>query len=66
MVVPTPHPEMGDLDLVRSPINLSKFPHAPSLERAAPDPGADGIDNLVDLGFGDEEITALCASGVIE
>jgi crotonobetainyl-CoA:carnitine CoA-transferase CaiB-like acyl-CoA transferase len=66
MVVPTPHPEMGDLDLVRSPINLSKFPHAPSLERAAPDPGADGIDILVDLGFGDEEITALCASGVIE
>ena len=42
MAVPAPHPEMGDLNLVRSAINLSDFPHAPSLQRAAPDPGADG------------------------
>ena len=65
MAVPAPHPEMGDLHLVRSPINLSDFPHAPSLQRAAPDPGADGKEVLEDLGFGDNEITALRASGVI-
>ena len=65
MAVPAPHPEMGDLNLVRSAINLSDFPHAPSLQRAAPDPGADGKEVLEDLGFGDNEITALRASGVI-
>ena len=66
MAVPAPHPDMGDLDLVRSPINLSEFPHGASLERAAPDPGADGVDVLAGLGFGDDEIDALRVSGVIE
>jgi len=66
MAVPAPHPEMGDLDLVRSPINLSKFPHGPSLQRAAPDPGADGVDVLAGLGFSDDEIDALRVLRVIE
>jgi crotonobetainyl-CoA:carnitine CoA-transferase CaiB-like acyl-CoA transferase len=66
MAVPAPHPEMGDLDLVRSPINLSEFPHGPSLQRAAPDPGADGVDVLAGLGFSDDEIDALRVLRVIE
>ena len=66
MAVLAPHPEMGDLDLVRSPINLSEFPHGPSLERAAPDPGADAVDVLAGLGFSDDEIDALRVLRVIE
>ena len=65
MAVPAPHEEMGDLNLVRSPINLSSFPHPASLSRAAPDTGADGDDILRDLGFAADEIAVLQKSGVI-
>ncbi|HBX00856.1 MAG TPA: formyl-CoA transferase [Gammaproteobacteria bacterium] len=66
MAVPAPHEEMGDLNLVRSPINLSSFPHPASLRRAAPDTGADGEEVLRGLGFAAEEITALQKAGVID
>lgn len=65
MAVPAPHEEMGDLNLVRSPINLSSFPHPASLRRAAPDTGADGEDILLGLGFATDEIAVLQKSGVI-
>ena len=65
MAVPAPHEEMGDLNLVRSPINLSSFPHPASLSRAAPDTGADGEDILRGLGFAANEIAVLQKSGVI-
>ena len=65
MGVPAPHEEMGDLNLVRSPINLSSFPHPASLSRAAPDTGADGEDILRGLGFAANEIAVLQKSGVI-
>ena len=65
MAVPAPHPDMGDLNLVRSPINLSDFPHGPSLQRAAPDPGADGAAILMSMGFDVDEIEVLRQSGVI-
>ena len=65
MAVPAPHEEMGDLNLVRSPINLSSFPHPASLSRAAPDTGADGEDILLGLGFATDEISVLQKSGVI-
>jgi crotonobetainyl-CoA:carnitine CoA-transferase CaiB-like acyl-CoA transferase len=66
MAVPAPHEEMGDLNLVRSPINLSSFPHPASLRRAAPDTGADGEEVLRGLGFAAEEITALQKAGIID
>jgi crotonobetainyl-CoA:carnitine CoA-transferase CaiB-like acyl-CoA transferase len=66
MAVPAPHEEMGDLNLVRSPINLSSFPHPASLRRAAPDTGADGEDILRGLGFAADEIAALQKAGVID
>ena len=66
MAVPAPHEEMGDLNLVRSPINLSSFPHPASLSRAAPDTGADGDDILRGLGFAADEIAVLQKSGVID
>ena len=65
MAVPAPHEEMGDLNLVRSPINLSSFPHPASLSRAAPDTGADGEDILLGFGFAADEIAFLQKSGVI-
>jgi len=65
MAVPAPHEEMGDLNLVRSPINLSSFPHPASLSRAAPDTGADGEDILRGLGVAADEIAVLQKSGVI-
>ena len=66
MAVPAPHEEMGDLNLVRSPINLSSFPHPASLSRAAPDTGADGEDILRGLGFAADEIAALQQARVID
>ena len=66
MAVPAPHEEMGNLSLVRSPINLSSFPHPASLSRAAPDPGCDGSAVLRELGLSAEEIRALKDSGVVD
>ena len=46
-------------------IKLSDFPHGPSLQRAAPDPGADGAAILMSMGFDVDEIEVLRQSGVI-
>lgn len=65
MSKPAAHPELGDLHLVRSPINLSAFPQADRFDTAAPDPGADADAILGELGCGQDEIDALRADGVI-
>ena len=65
MSVPTPHENLGNINLVRSPINLSEFPHPAKLSRGAPDPGADSADVLAQLGFSPEEIAALRRDEVI-
>ena len=65
MAKPAPHPELGDLNLVRSPINLSAFPQADRFDHAAPDPGADSDAVLRELGCAQDEIDALRADGVI-
>ena len=62
---PAPHPELGDLNLVRSPINLSEFPHPDKFDVAAPDPGHDSRELLIELGMKEEEITQLLEQGVI-
>ncbi len=64
MAVAAPHEELGDLKLVRSPINLSAFPHSGQLRRAAPDPGEDSADVLLSFGLDAEEIAELRAEGV--
>lgn len=51
MAKPAPHPDLGDLKLIRSPINLSGFPQADRFDRAAPDAGADNADLLHELGI---------------
>ena len=65
MAKPAPHPELGEVNLVRSPINLSAFPQAPRFDKAAPDPGADSEAVLAELGCSRGEIDALRAGGVI-
>jgi len=65
MAKPAPHPVLGDLQLIRSPINLSRFPEASRFDRAAPDQGADADAVLAELGCTAERIRALRAAGVI-
>jgi crotonobetainyl-CoA:carnitine CoA-transferase CaiB-like acyl-CoA transferase len=65
MARPAPHGQLGDLMLVRSPINLSAFPQAERFERAAPDPGEDGAAVLAELGLDAQRIRALQDEGVI-
>jgi crotonobetainyl-CoA:carnitine CoA-transferase CaiB-like acyl-CoA transferase len=65
MAKPAPHPDLGDLDLIRSPINLSASPQPARFDRAAPDPGQDSVDVLTSLGLSTEEIDELSNSGVI-
>jgi crotonobetainyl-CoA:carnitine CoA-transferase CaiB-like acyl-CoA transferase len=65
MAKAAPHPHLGDLMLVRSPINLSAFPEADRFDRAAPDPGADSAAVLAELGLDAQRIRALQSDGVI-
>ena len=60
-----PHAELGDLNLVRSPINLSQFPQSESFDNAAPDPGANSVEVLEQLGFNQLRISKLQEEGVI-
>ena len=62
---PAPHPELGDLSLVRSPINLSLFPQSDSFDNAAPDPGQNSETVLRDMGFDENRIVSLKEEGVI-
>ena len=65
MAAPAPHPQLGDLNLIRSPINLSRFPQPPRFRNAAPDPGADSEAVLEELGLSAERIAALKDAGVV-
>jgi crotonobetainyl-CoA:carnitine CoA-transferase CaiB-like acyl-CoA transferase len=65
MAKPAPHPELGDLNLIRSPINLSAFPQAAAFDRAAPDPGADTEAVLADAGYAPERIAEFKKAGVV-
>ena len=65
MAKPASHGELGDLNLIRSPINLSRFPHPKRFDHAAPDPGADSDRVLIDFGFAPSEIEELRARGAV-
>jgi crotonobetainyl-CoA:carnitine CoA-transferase CaiB-like acyl-CoA transferase len=60
-----PHEKLGDLSLVRSPINLSAFPQSPQFDRAAPDTGVDSKDVLAAFGFPAERVEQLLTDGII-
>ena len=59
------HPTLGEINLLRSPINLSANPHPQHFERAAPDPGQHSAELLREADFSDAEIASLMTQGIV-
>ncbi|MDM0034479.1 CaiB/BaiF CoA-transferase family protein [Variovorax sp. J22P271] len=66
MTRPAKHPVLGEVNLIRSPINLSAFPHPEYFHHAAPDPGEQTDALLAELGYGADEISAMKSEGAVE
>ncbi len=65
MTKTAPHPRLGEVDLVRSPINLSNHPHEPRFHHAGPNTGEHSEEVLLELGFNENDIQQLMQSGAI-
>ena len=65
MVCPAPHPRRGEINLVRSPINLSKFPHPAAFHHCGPRPGEHSDEILREFGFQADDIRKLYDDGVV-
>ena len=65
MTRPAHHPALGPINLIRSPINLSAFPHPEAFHHAAPDPGEHTDELLQELGYPPSDVSALRASGAV-
>lgn len=65
MTRPAPHPVLGEIQLVRSPINLSACPHPERFHHAAPDPGADTDELLRELGYDEATIDTMRRAGTV-
>ena len=65
MTRPARHPLLGELELLRSPINLSRFPHPPRFLRAGPDPGEQSAELLQELGYDGTQIASMMQQGVV-
>jgi len=59
------HKALGDIDLMRSPINLSQYIHGTNFERPGPELGEHSIEILQQLHYSDERIDELMQSGAI-
>ena len=57
------HTELGDFDLLRSPINLSEFQHSASFEKPGPDLGEHSLEILTELDYSTEQIEQLRKNG---
>ena len=53
------HAKLGKIDLIRSPINLSRYSHGAKFARAGPELGEHSIEILKQLDYSDERIEAL-------
>jgi crotonobetainyl-CoA:carnitine CoA-transferase CaiB-like acyl-CoA transferase len=60
-----PHPKLGDLNLIRSPINLSAVPKPETFHHAAPDTGQHSEEVLREFDYDDARIQQLRDAGVI-
>lgn len=60
-----PHPLLGDVRLIRTPINLSAVAQPTCFDRAAPDRGQHTDEILREFGFDAAEIERLRAAGAI-
>lgn len=65
MTRPASHPLLGELELLRSPINLSRFPHPSRFLRAGPDPGEHSAELLRELGYDAATVESLMQQGVV-
>ena len=65
MTRPAPNPVHGDISLLRSPINLSKFPHPDRFHHAGPVAGQHNHEILTEFGYDVDSITELEQSGAI-
>ncbi len=65
MAKSAPHNELGEVNLIRSPINMSALPHAESFDRAAPNPGEHTREVLREFGIETDRIDALYDAGTI-
>lgn len=65
MTRPAPHPVLGDVSLVRSPINLSRFPHPEHFHHAGPDYGEHTDELLGELGLEPGKIEQLKQQGAV-
>ena len=65
MQVPAPHADLGDVQLIRSPINLSSHAHPEAFHHAAPDPGEHSRDVLASFEIDEARIKSLVEEGAI-
>lgn len=65
MQVPAPHADLGDVQLIRSPINLSSHAHPKAFHHAAPDPGEHSRDVLASFDIDETRIKSLVEEGAV-
>lgn len=66
MTRPASHPVLGEVNLIRSPINLSACPFPEHFHHAAPDPGEQTDILLEELGYSHDAIEAMKSQGAVE
>ena len=60
------HTELGDIELLRSPINMSNFEQGAQFERPGPELGQHSTEILRELNYSEEKIAELKAYGTIK
>lgn len=65
MTRPAHHAALGDLSLIRSPINLSACPHPGQFHHAAPDAGEHTDAVLQELGYSSDSVQSLRQTGAV-
>ncbi len=65
MAKPVSHPTLGEYKLIRSPINLSRFPEPPRFARPGPELGEHTEEILREAGLSSAEIDHLVTTGAI-
>ena len=60
------HTELGDFELLRSPINMSNFEQGAQFEKPGPELGQHSTEILRELNYSEEKIAELKAYGTIK
>jgi crotonobetainyl-CoA:carnitine CoA-transferase CaiB-like acyl-CoA transferase len=59
------HDRLGDINLIRSPINMSAFEQRDEFDRPCPDAGQHSEEILIEMGLTNDEIETLRNQGAI-